>query len=142
MWSKSIFVSLALLAFQCTVSDAERCPDGFTYRKDTMSCHKDGDSISPWVDAAPNDASSPDSIQGIGAPCTTGKDCETFSADYCAVNPMAGAGFCTINDCEPGDCPATYTCCDCRQSSLVDQEEACIMDQYTEQLQALAGCTC
>ena len=142
MWSKAIVISLALVASQCTVSDDERCPDGFTYRKDTMSCHMDEDTSGNRPDASPDAATGQGAFQGIGTSCKENKDCADFAADYCAVNPAVGVGFCTVKDCEPGGCPAGYTCCDCRESSMVDQEAACITDDYVAGLQALAQCTC
>ena len=50
---------------------------------------------------------------GMGDACEEDADC-TLEATYCAFNPMAGAGYCTLSDCtvDPNDCPAPYKCKD------------------------------
>jgi len=50
---------------------------------------------------------------GLGEVCKAEEDCAGFDADYCAMDPAAGEGFCTITDCSPNpdDCPEGYLCC-------------------------------
>lgn len=142
MWNKTIAISVAVVLLQCSVSDDERCPAGFTYRPESMSCHKNESDTSLENDGSPDDSLDGGNIQGMGISCVDSKECEAFTADYCAVNPLSKQGFCTLKNCEPGDCPGGYTCCDCTMSPLVDQEEACIADEFVADLQALAKCVC
>jgi hypothetical protein len=53
-------------------------------------------------------------ITGLGDPCKTNTECKA-TADYCAVQPPATTGYCTITGCDPkvpASCPSGYYCFD------------------------------
>ena len=145
MLHRIIAIGGFLLAVQCTVSDDERCPEGFTYRSDTMSCHKnevDSDTLDE-NDASPDGSPDSGKAHGIGTACRKGTDdCEGFEGNYCVDNPVGEGGFCTISNCVPADCPVGFTCCDCTQSTKVETIKACIPNDYVSALIGYANCTC
>jgi hypothetical protein len=77
---------------------------------------------------------------GIGTTCSSSEDCADFEADYCALNPLApeDPGYCTFENCESGECPDGYQCCDLTGLGLT---VACLTDVDAEQAEGF-GATC
>ncbi|MBN2528279.1 MAG: hypothetical protein JXR76_17940 [Deltaproteobacteria bacterium] len=97
---------------------------------------------------APDSDSDSDSVPATTA-CESDADCaDNGDLTYCLVNPLPNQqGFCTIGDCEPGDCQAGYACCDCDGVAIPDSipwdlsEPTCIPAEGSTVLGAL-GCAC
>lgn len=63
------------------------------------------------ADATPADTGA---ISGLGDSCKTDADCKG-TADYCALQPPATTGYCTVTGCDPkvpASCPSGYYCFD------------------------------
>ncbi len=81
------------------------------------------------------------STDGLGTPCSDDTNCEGLDADYCAINPLEGAGYCSVNGCTPEICPGGYKCCDCREQVLLPQVAVCLTDSDAV-LADSVQCTC
>ena len=92
----------------CAMDHDDRCPDGYTYHPETVSCSKNPD------DAGGDGGSA----SGFGKSCTAASDCTAADVDYCVVNPATKAGYCSMEGCVPGGCPGGYGCCDCAALGL------------------------
>jgi hypothetical protein len=79
---------------------------------------------------------------GIGTECSDDTDCAGLEADLCALNPMdtEEPGYCTLVDCEPGECPGDYQCCDCEEVDPIYVIFCTHPDQVS--LVEMAGCSC
>lgn len=61
-----------------------------------------------------------ESIEGLGVDCESDSDCVDYQADSCTHDPeLDNAGYCTVMDCHPGECPAPFSCCDCSEVESV-----------------------
>ncbi len=131
----AIFPLLTLLA-ACAPSDDERCGDGFVWADHTCNLIADtstetGDTDSDTDSGLPS---------GLGEPCTEdGGECDGFEADYCAINPTSGDGYCTVLGCatEPDDCPEGYLCCDFPPT--IEQENFCVTEAEFEEMASLCN---
>jgi hypothetical protein len=127
MHAKSILgAALLAMAASCAPSDADRCGKGLVYEDNTCvpedtgfedtGTGTDGDAdgdADGGGDAG--DAGDTESASNLGAPCTAdGDECAGREYDYCALQPGATDGYCTMQNCaqDPDDCPAPYRCCD------------------------------
>jgi len=121
MLTHRLFPLLALLAAASTWHCGDRCGD---LRRDGDRCIAREASVASTSDAdagASDGASAADSgaadhsaIRGLGALCSVPAHCSE-EADYCAMQPGASSGYCSISGCQPGDpasCPAGYYCFD------------------------------
>ena len=107
----------------------------------------DGDSDQ---DGGP-DASDTDSatVTGLGIKCDefgeNVEPCKDYEADFCALDPFSGNGYCTYQNCSGSSCPEEVKyCCDC--SKLNPPSEliwgiACLR-QNEAFLASQNGCTC
>lgn len=119
-----------LVIIGCSLDDDMRCPDGFAYEQNTRTCVKDEDIETDTdtdtgidsetgtpsdSDGGPQDDAGPDDNipTGYGQTCSGPAECASFEANYCGIIPGAAAGYCTIENCVPADCPAGSQCCDC-----------------------------
>lgn len=119
-----VFLLIGVLLFSCTFDDDERCADGYAYDAPGHACviveetddAQNSDSENgTTTQRAGSDSSADTDETGMGTPCTPdGNECEGLEASYCAINPVKGDGYCTIEGCsaDPGSCPPSYTCCD------------------------------
>ncbi len=110
--------------------------DGGVY--DASSADGDSDSDSD-ADADAGDAGD----TGIGTECSSDEDCADLEADLCAQDPSDpdAAGYCTIENCSPGECPASYQCCDCQGVAEIDSV-FCATSEDAEMLESYTGCSC
>ncbi len=154
----SLFGSAALVA-GCTMSSGDRCPSGYHWDPDNTVCKKcdedevwdtEGYECLPDSDTGTGTGGGTDTdtesdsggVSGMGESCSSDDDCSDYDADYCAINPMTQEGYCTIDDCAPGGCPAGYQCCDCSESTLLPQISACISEDEVDLVEGMGGCTC
>lgn len=144
----SVLVLSSFLVVGCTLSDDERCPDGYSYYPEIKACCDENDVFNetdkicePPADTEPVDTSV-ETPSGLGDECTEQSACEGNEASYCAVNPLEGTGYCTTNECAPGDCTAGYSCCDCTTSPVLPKENACLTTADADLAASMGGCTC
>ena len=105
----SLFLIASALS-TCVPADEERCGDGYFWDSEDKTCYEEVDTAAT-PDAG--DAGDKD-VVGLGDVCSQdGSECQGKEADFCAIQPGAPAGYCTIKNCsaEPDDCPAGYRCC-------------------------------
>lgn len=149
----------------CSMSEADRCPSGYFYVSELKVCCPDEDDNGNKIDwnadtkqcvaAAPIDTDTPDTPtdtstdlcfggdpSGFGVECTVSTECEGNEANFCAVNPLTSAGYCSITDCVAGCCPSGYECCDCGAATLIPQEVACLSNADADMTEQYAQCTC
>jgi hypothetical protein len=122
--SLSLFV-LALLASGC-VSEEDACDPGMELIDGNCVPVNDDDGGTQDDGGNGTDVDLP---AGMGDACTTSDEC-SLDADYCAFNPMAGTGYCTLQDCttEPDDCPEGHCCFDFSIFGP-DYPTACLTDE-------------
>ncbi len=150
--SRGYLTILVAALLGCTMADEDRCPPGTEYVTSGKYCRDidtggDGDTDTDSdADADAGDAADGSATDGppsgMGETCMVDDDCEGYEADYCGIDPLSGSGICTVLDCNPGECPDGYQCCDCTQSTLVPQEVACIPDDLAGLAATAANCTC
>ena len=144
-------VALAGLGAGCEMSDGDRCPNGYHYdpintvcevcaedevwNETTYACEAD-------TDSGTDTGTGGEAPTGLGEPCQSDADCAGYEADFCAVNPMSGDGYCTIEDCALGECPAPYLCCDCTESTMLPPGFACLTEDDASLASSMGGCTC
>ncbi len=120
-----------LVAAGCIAIDADR-PCGAGAELVNGSCRPSSSSNPCDVDAGrswPADAGAP---PGMGETCVTSPDCSK-QANYCAYDPAAQVGQCTVADCttSPESCPPGYRCFDATAFGLV---KMCIPEASWAQL--------
>jgi hypothetical protein len=132
----------------CSLSDADRCPSGFAYQKDTKVCALIPDAA-PAVseDAAPAPAidaeATPAGEAGVSAgpmfgdACTGNAECASSVTNFCVMLPGSPSGYCSKAQCT-SECPSAYKCCNCPAFSLV----VCLKDADAAAASAAMGCTC
>ncbi|MCP4601770.1 MAG: hypothetical protein GY847_14845 [Proteobacteria bacterium] len=160
MYRSQLLMPVAVLtAISCSIDDSDRCPSGYTWAEDYLSCIEvptdtedtaglDTESeTSTDLDAGPFDGGidtdEPDI--GYGTECFDDSHCASFTADFCNTSPIApnDPGYCTTRDCSPGDCPDGYQCCDCRDTIFQAKKTVCLNDEQAAQVSvAPANCTC
>jgi hypothetical protein len=116
--AKTVFVIAGALAVvSCTVGE-DKCGKGF--KEKLGACAKvtatGGRTSVASTDAdldALGEENQPETVSGLHDSCQDQSDCANKGADYCAVDPTTGIGFCTIKDCtvNPDSCPGEYLCC-------------------------------
>ncbi|MCU0662382.1 MAG: hypothetical protein MUC50_08675 [Myxococcota bacterium] len=156
------FALLGLVVSACTLSDDERCPSGYAFDTETKTCKsKDcGEGFvfneqtllceeidtGPGTDSGNDTDGEPLCGQGheLGDECDSDGDCTPC---VCFKNPLhlSDPGYCTQQDCAPGNCPGGYNCCDCTKSELAQQmgldRVACVTESDAT-VAAGAGCEC
>ncbi len=154
-----LFLLFALYVTGCTIDDEDRCPGGYVYNTEYKACEEedtssgDADSDSDAdadadadtdVDADGGSGDGGDEKEsGLGEACEESADCEDYVADYCAVNPISGTGYCTTKDCPAnGDCESGYVCCDCAGSAVLPKEKACLTEEDATLAGGVGGCIC
>jgi len=155
-----------LLGGACGISDADRCPSGFSYETSTKTCVLPPDASAdtqsdvstqapgdlaapaPGVDTgttAPSDAGGVDTstiaaseVGGVtfGAVCSANGQCTSATTNFCLLQPGAAAGYCSKASCTT-ECPTSYKCCNCAVMGIV----ACMKDADATAAAAY-GCTC
>lgn len=115
-----------VLLVSCTFDDDERCAKGYAYDAPSHACvvvEETDDTTNSDAETGTSTQAGSDSSAdtdetdetGIGTPCTPdGNECDGLEASYCAMNPVSGTGYCTLEGCtsDPSTCPPSYTCCD------------------------------
>lgn len=156
--SSLLVLSISLAQSACTLPDDMRCPKGYFYVPELLSCCLDSDIFNgmyceppepvdtdPVEDSGmPSDGGEQTGESGIGTTCTSSLDCAAFEANYCAVNPL-GPNYCTFENCGSTaipECPVGYSCCDCTASTMLDKTRACLTDSDAILAQGMANCTC
>lgn len=156
--TRVMIVGLIVLLSGCITDDEDRCKKGYTWVDSVKACSKDepedtdsgGDVdtetdivVDAGADAgadAGTETEGPALPKGLGEPCTaTGNECAANpEANYCATNPRdpTAPGYCTIEQCGPGECPAPYVCCDCFGIYVFCMEEETTASAIAN------GCTC
>ena len=152
---------LVALSSSCSISDEDRCADGYTWEEELLSCRKismnndtesSGDTdvdtdqdagVDSGTDAGIGSVTDTDVEmlpEGMDQPCTpSGSECEAYpEANHCLTDPRNpdAPGVCTIPDCEPGGCPAEYLCCNCFTIIVNCMSETAAEAAITE------GCSC
>ncbi len=151
------FATAAVLAAHtgCSIDEKDRCPDGFFYVPEIQVCCLDGyvyeqgnpmlcipeDTDTDTNESSDTSTETDGNLDGLGTPCSDDSGCAGLGADYCAVNPTSGTGYCTVLDCTSDICPDSYLCCDCTASTSVPQVVACLTDSDAI-LVGQVGCTC
>jgi len=90
---------------ECADSDTHAdCPQGGDADTDTDT-DTDAD-----ADAGPDGGGG----SGLGTVCSSSDDCAELEAGFCALSPLAPEepGYCTFENCNAGECPSPYLCCD------------------------------
>jgi len=142
-WRWKYPLGLVALGFlmACSISDADRCPSGFTYDPALKACQTIPDAATVSVDTAllPSADSGAAEVEGVtfGSVCKAAGDCVSATTDYCVALPGAGSGYCSKAQCT-SECPTTYRCCNCAAFSLV----VCLKATDATQATAAFGCTC
>jgi hypothetical protein len=133
----------------CSLSDADRCPSGFVYQKDTKVCAlisdaapavvEDAAVATPAVDAEPAPASEAgvSATSSFGAACTGNAECASAATNFCVMLPGSPGGYCSKAQCTT-ECPTGYQCCNCPAFSLV----VCLKDADAAAASAAMGCSC
>ena len=152
-------VLVLVLAVSCSIDDEDRCVDGQHWDPDALVC-KLCDTDQTWdpeahecVSAGGDSDADADADAdggadggdgpptGLGEPCDSDEDCEGYEASLCAINPLTEEGqYCTLENCEPADCPDGWQCCDCMAVSALESV-ACAKDEDVSAL-TFGGCTC
>jgi hypothetical protein len=145
-----------LVTASCSIANDDRCPSGYFWKDDYMSClpivdsgtdtdtdtdtdtGTDGDTDTENDGGSLDDSGAPK--PGFGIECTDESACEDYLADYCIVSPLAPTepGYCTVENCSASDCPDGWQCCDCTALTWV---KAC-MDDENAATAASLKCTC
>ena len=97
----------------CDIPASERCGEGdkFEWNPESRKCKlRDTDTSDGGTGDSGTDGDLP---SGLGEPCTKQEECEGFEANHCNARDVRPNGYCSIKDCQPGECPAEYQCCDC-----------------------------
>ena len=122
-----LFVVFGLLLWGCSISDEDRCPDGYEYLPEDQFCYK-------IVDGGDGD-SGPIGEENFGQECSaTGNDCEGGQAEVCLERP-GSPGFCSYADCDERDpnCPDGYYCADCTKSPFPEfAYVVCLPDDWSD----------
>lgn len=164
--------AILFLMAGCSIPDDKRCPAGFTFDSETMTCVKDVDAGADADSDADSDADADSAVDGgpdsgdgggdadsdadtdgpptgLGETCQDDEDCVGFDAANCVKNPLAPAepGYCTVVDCEADDCPDPYACCDCRDSTspLLPADykrKACLGTKEANLAKSIGKCPC
>ena len=132
-----------IIGIGCTLDDADRCPAGYVFASTSRTCIEanwcpEGEIYddekaacvpdSNDTDAVPGDAGSGDGSavdDGFLSGCEGHDACESYAADYCAIDPDQTEGICTYQDCGPGTCPDGYQCCD---FAVISAPKICVSD--------------
>lgn len=142
-----------ILVYGC-LDDEDRCADGLIYDSETRVCLKftdtDTDTGMDELDAStedqdggPSDDTEDSRPSGLGESCTVTGDCLKYKEDYCFYSENSGSGYCTVQNCSFGACPAGYMCCDCSTSSLFPIDIlVCLNEEQGSLASSVAGCTC
>lgn len=115
MWSGGMIVLLILSATGC-LDDEDICGDEMVRVKGGM-CAPPPEVSTADTDTGTMDTSSGTSTGGLptgmGDVCASSANC-TQEADYCAIEPPATEGICTVQGCTvtPDDCPTGFSCMD------------------------------
>jgi hypothetical protein len=132
----------------CSMSDADRCPSGFTYQPTNETCKLIVDAATPGV----SDASLPATNDGaaalaeeaeaaggpdFGSVCTIDSECTSSTTNYCVMLPGSSSGYCSKAQCST-ECPSVFKCCNCPAIGLV----VCLTDADSTLAVAGFGCTC
>ena len=114
---KPTTILFLVLALSCELSDEDRCPDGLYYQKESRTCHADKEGSGHKFDSGTDqDSQTSDGtgISGLGEACHYNSDCEKYDAKHCLNQAEGQEGACTLINCEHGQCPEGYICCDCK----------------------------
>lgn len=144
-----IIATLLAASAGCTIDNEHRCPKGQFYVPEIKSCCLDGQVYDPnepklcipIPEDAGTDTDGDGGVNGIGTECTDDSGCEGLDAEYCAINPGTGTGYCSVLDCTTDICPTGYQCCDCTGASMVPQVVVCLTDADSSMV-GQVGCTC
>lgn len=148
----SFLAIVLLMTNSCTIDDEDRCPGGYVYNPEYKACEEEdtggGDTDTDTdtdadLDGGTGDGGGDEKQSGLGVACDDSQDCADYVANFCAVNPISGTGYCTTKDCPAsGDCENGYVCCDCTASAFLPKEKACLKEEDAAQAGGLGGCTC
>ncbi len=92
---------------------------------------------------ADSDSDTGDHTGGFGASCTEDDEvCAEFEiATDCVMIPLTAEGYCTVENCTAEDCPETWQCCDCTNSSILVWN-ACVKDEDAVLASGIGECSC
>jgi hypothetical protein len=144
----TVFVVACLagaMGASCSISDVDRCPSGFIYQPENMTCK-----VVPDASAAGDQDAAPPSISAdaqalageaggpsFGSICATTSECASSATNYCVLLPGSASGYCSKANCS-NECPSDYKCCNCPAIALV----VCLTSADSTLAIAAFGCTC
>lgn len=133
----------ALLSFGCTISEEERCAEGYTWDTTYRLCLQEKIDDSEKIDTEPQ-------ANGVGTHCFEDSDCTSLELEvnYCLIDPMSPetGGMCSVWECEAINCPGPYSCCDCTATgspAVPTGAPFCLPIDYVSVVESPSvGCTC
>jgi hypothetical protein len=141
-----LMIAGACVIVSCTVGE-DKCGKGFVEKMGACakaSASGGRTSVAP-TDAnldAVGDGDKTQSVSGLYDSCEIQPDCAGKDANYCAMDPTNGIGFCTIKDCtvSPDNCPKEYKCC--QLPKAINYPNLCLsLKMYNDVKTNLGFCT-
>ncbi len=136
-----VIIALGLTSASCVPGKDDRCGDDYVLNVDHCD-PKTTESLTPLppADSGVGDSGS-EMPSGMGEICTDQAECEAFEASFCAMDPTAAEGICTIGDCAVGandNCPSGWKCC--RLPEFIPYPPFCIVLEGWEATNSSYGC--